>query len=141
EISVSSLDRRITGYRRKLQLGGRPVGHHTDGGDTVAKPGSIPAGAAAFSRMLEVSSLGSDSSRHARLEGARVLADLSPAGSPWLEKAAPWPAIATLHHTIAGLLAAEGQPDRGELWLRAALNRAMSGPAATRLAAQLEQRR
>ncbi len=100
-----------------------------------------PADTEKFARMLEESSLGSDDSRQARLDGARVLAEHSITGSPWVDHAASWPDITTLHQQIASIFEAEGQSEPSELWLRAALNRKIDGPTATRLAALLEQHR
>jgi RNA polymerase sigma-70 factor (ECF subfamily) len=94
-----------------------------------------------FARMLEESSLGSEEARQARLDGARVLAEYSIVGSPWVHHAPPWPDIATLHQTIADLFEAEGQSEPSELWLRAAVNRKIDGPLMTQLAVLLEHRR
>jgi RNA polymerase sigma-70 factor, ECF subfamily len=46
-----------------------------------------------------------------------------------------------LHQNVADIFDAEGQSELSELWLRAALNRTVDGPRATRLATLLEQRR
>jgi RNA polymerase sigma-70 factor (ECF subfamily) len=94
-----------------------------------------------FARMLEESSLGSEEARQARLDGARVLAEYSIVGSPWVHHAPPWPDIATVHQIIADLFEAEGQSEPSELWLRAAVNRKSDGPLVTQLAVLLEHRR
>jgi len=94
-----------------------------------------------FARMLEKSSLGSEESRRARLDGARALAEHSTAGCPWVAHAPFWTDIAMLHQNMADLFEAKGDSEQSELWLRAALNRTVDGPRATRLATLLEQRR
>jgi RNA polymerase sigma-70 factor (ECF subfamily) len=109
-----------------------------EGGGQGFEP--TPADPATFGRMLEQSSLGSDTSRQARRDGAEVLAQYSPDGIPWLDAASTWPDIAVLHRQIAELFEGEGRPNVGELWLRAALARAIDGPTATWLGALLEQR-
>ena len=100
-----------------------------------------PANIEKFARMLEKSSLGSEESRQARFDGARVLAEHSIMGCPWVAHASSWTDIATMHQNMADIFEAEWESDPSELWLRAALNRTANSARATQLAVLLEQRR